>query len=107
MVTLANFHRKFNWPSNKTCGDIPIVFTAAQWQGEAATLRIHYDDGFTLINNRDSGVIWQHPFSHLIKSSDDGLSKIWFVFNNGDQQREVVSNSSYKLVLKIPGSVSD
>lgn len=57
------------------------------WQGQHAQLILHYEDGFTLLE--DSGrTLWKFPFERLRMSADDGARLLWLDF--GGDEGEVV-----------------
>lgn len=64
-----------------------FVYLAVVYQERESSLKIHYEDGFSLsITSEDqqSVVLWKYSFSQLKKSSDDGSKLLWLTFDDGD-----------------------
>ncbi|XP_062504135.1 gamma-2-syntrophin-like [Corticium candelabrum] len=58
------------------------------WRGRTAKLQIDINQGFALIDTLDGSTIWQHTFSSLRASSDDGYKIVKLTFGPKQSSRQ-------------------
>ncbi|XP_050395806.1 beta-1-syntrophin [Patella vulgata] len=68
------------------------IVTAVTWQGKKAKLSVHYEDGFSLVedstgeNESKIQTYWSFPFERLRMSADDGHRLLWLDFGDDGEQ---------------------
>ena len=74
--------------TNSLIESIGVKKIRCQWRRREAELQLHFDCGILLIDTLDGSVIWQHKFSHLKGSSDDGYKTVKLTFGNKQSPRQ-------------------
>ena len=69
---------------------------AAVWKDKKCRLLVHYESGFTLLEDVEEGgredqrpppnILWQYPFEKLRMSADDGQRLLWLDFTDDGEQ---------------------
>lgn len=72
-----------------------------QWRRRETELQLHFHHGICLIDSLDGSVIWQHKFSNLKKSSDDGYKTVKLTFGNKKETHEIEVDNIVTLVYSI------
>ena len=66
---------------------LSIISAGCHYQRKECTLKIHFDEGFTLSSTNDNNedvTLWHYSFSQLRKSSDDGIRLLWLTFSDDE-----------------------
>ncbi|XP_078607026.1 beta-1-syntrophin-like [Branchiostoma floridae x Branchiostoma japonicum] len=74
--------------------DMKEVIQACFWQGRECKLMVHYESGFTLMDNSNpnesqSDVLWNFPFERMRMSADDGVGRLWLDFGGAEGEQQL------------------
>ena len=68
------------------------------WKSRECTLWVNLDRGFVLTTQEDRD-LWEHSFSELSASNDDGAKLLWLQFRGKPQEDEFVLKVNPKVVV--------
>ena len=86
-----------------------LCCAAVKWKDKKCRLLVHYDTGFTLMEEVEEGtsteprppptILWQYPYEKLRMSADDGHRLLWLDFTDDGEQVTISVVKWYLIIL--------
>uniref|UniRef100_A0AC34QXH8 Syntrophin n=1 Tax=Panagrolaimus sp. JU765 TaxID=591449 RepID=A0AC34QXH8_9BILA len=98
---LASWVKSIIQCTYEACKEIRQISTPCVWQERPCDFVINLENGISLVSQDGKELLWQHPFSAIKATGDDGQKYLWIDFGPPGGEQEVDLLGSPKPVVFI------